>query len=211
MIKDIHTHRLGGDLSESIFSYSMKDAVPAEAVYVSPGIHPWYLSDRSDLARQLEWLEGQSADSRMVALGEAGLDKLCVCPMDVQVDAFLAVVRLAERMRMPLVIHCVKSANELVALKKDVRPSVPWIIHGFRGKKELAASLVGQGFYLSFGERCHEDALCAVPMERLLLETDESDAPIEQLYRRAAACRGCSTDELQAQMGQTTKRLFFSR
>ena len=211
MIKDIHTHRLYGHPEESIFSYSMKDALPAAAVYISPGIHPWYLSGRDDLERQEQWLVGQLSDSRVLALGEAGLDKLCPCPMEWQVEAFGRVARLAEQTGLPLIIHCVKATGELIALKKDFRPSVPWIIHGFRGKKELAASLVGQGFYLSFGEKYHPEALEAVLSERLLFETDESTIPVGLLYERASVCRNCRVEELLEQVGSTTNRLFFNR
>lgn len=51
----------------------------------------------------------------------------------------------------PLVIHLVKAVDELLKVKRDLRPSNPWIIHGFRGKAALAEEYLKHGFYLSFG------------------------------------------------------------
>ena len=89
-----------------------------QARWISPGIHPWYLSSGT-LDRQAEWLESLLAgDARVLAVGESGLDRLCGTPFDVQQEAFRISVSLSERYRIPLVIHAVKSFNELVACKK---------------------------------------------------------------------------------------------
>ena len=61
----------------------------------------------------------------------------------------------------------------LYTSKRDLRPSNPWIIHGFRGKAALAEEYLKHGFYLSFGEKYQEAALCRVPADRLFIETDE--------------------------------------
>lgn len=82
---------------------------------------------------------------------------------------------------------------------------MPWIIHGFRGKKQLAEQLLDRGFYLSFGARYHPEALHAAwTAGRLLLETDDSPNHIGGLYRRVA-------EELQiteALLSQTVESIF---
>ena len=157
MLLDVHTHHLPPLPETALWSCCMQDRdLPAfeQARWISPGIHPWYLSSGT-LDRQAEWLESLLVgDARVLAVGESGLDRLCDTPFDVQQEAFRISVSLSERYRIPLVIHAVKSFNELVACKKEANPSQPWIIHGFRGKKELAASLLRHGFYLSVGEDC---------------------------------------------------------
>ncbi len=80
----------------------------------------------------------------VIALGEAGLDKRCDTPFDLQVEAFQAIALLASRHRLPLLIHAVKSSEKLIALKKRMKPENAWIIHGFRGKKELLKVLSGR-------------------------------------------------------------------
>lgn len=97
-----------------------------------------------------------SSNPRVVAVGEAGLDKLCDVPLPLQQEAFQAAIELSEKYRFPLLIHAVKATVELLVFQKKHRPTQPWIIHGFRGKKELAEDLLRHGFYLSFGKKYQE-------------------------------------------------------
>lgn len=211
MLLDIHTHRLPSDPSTALFSYFPgKEPPPVRARYLSAGLHPWYLSDKP-LPELLEKLEQQLADRRVLAIGEVGLDKCCPVPWELQEQAFEAVVRLAEEREKPIVIHNVRATAELMAVRKRVRARQPWVIHGFRGKKELAASWLRQGCYLSFGERYAPEALLAVPTDRLLLETDDSREPIRTLYERVAALRGLSVEQLEQAVGRTADFLFFNR
>ncbi len=212
MYFDIHTHHLSACPSEAIYNAdSNYMPTPDEAIYISVGIHPWHLTDE-DYPVRLQWVESMlQDDKRIIALGEAGLDKCCDAPFALQEEAFRKVISLSEQYCLPLIIHAVKADNELIALKKEVHPSQPWIIHGFRGKKELAQSLVNQGFYLSFGEHYHADALRYMPAETFLLETDESLASIRSLYGRAAEIRGISPESLAREVSQTVNSLFFNR
>lgn len=212
MYFDIHTHHLSACPSEAIYNADSKYMpTPDEAIYISVGIHPWHLTDE-DYPVRLQWVESMlQDDKRIIALGEAGLDKCCDAPFALQEEAFRKVISLSEHYCRPLIIHAVKAYNELIALKKEVHPSQPWIIHGFRGKKELAQSLVNQGFYLSFGEHYHADALREMPEGSFLFETDESLVPISSLYGRAAEIRGISPESLAREVSRTVNSLFFNR
>lgn len=211
MLLDSHTHRLPLDSATALLSYFPgQEPPPARACYLSAGLHPWYLTDET-LPAQLDWLERQLADRRVVAIGEVGLDKCCPVAWELQEKAFEAAVRLSEEREKPLVIHNVRATAELMAVRKRVRARQPWVIHGFRGKKELAASWLRQGCYLSFGERYAPEALLAVPTDRLLLETDDSREPIRTLYERVAALRGLSVEQLEQEVGRTADFLFFNR
>ena len=173
-----------------------------QARWISPGIHPWYLSSGT-LDRQAEWLESLLAgDARVLAVGESGLDRLCGTPFDVQQEAFRISVSLSERYRIPLVIHAVKSFNELVACKKETNPSQPWIIHGFRGNGILAAQLLRFGFYLSFGARFQPEAVQAAWPGHLFTETDESSIPIHSIYKSIADALGITLAELSTQIAR---------
>lgn len=211
MLLDVHTHHLPDDASTGLLSCSFRDVpLPEEARFLSVGIHPWYIS-REDYGLQREWVERMLDDRRVIALGEAGLDKRCTTPFDLQLMAFRYVAQLADERGLPLLIHTVKATEELFALKKQMRPRNVWIVHGFRGKKELAESFIRQGFYLSFGEKYQPEALRVTPENRLLLETDESMADIADLYERAARERNNGADALMAKVQETINRLFFNQ
>lgn len=212
---DAHTHHLTSDAqTTAILSCNMMDSVSVafqQAKLLSVSLHPWYLST-NNLQAQIEWMTHQLAsDPRVVAIGEAGLDKLCDTPLPLQQKAFQAAIELSEKYHLPLLIHTVKATTELLALQKKHRPAQPWIIHGFRGKKELAEDLLRHGFYLSFGKKYQEKALSAVPVERLLLESDEAHLDFQAFYSEVASVRGTTPESLIKALHENANRLFFNR
>ncbi len=208
---DIHTHLVAPCQEQAIASFSVgTESIGEKVVYASVGIHPWYLAE-PDADRLLKLLEQQLQDDRVVALGEAGLDRLRGCSLDVQISVFRREVALAEEYGLPMVIHCVKAFNELIQQKKELRPRQPWIIHGFRGKEHVALDLLRHDCYLSFGARFQEEAVRAVPLERLFIETDESPESIEEICRRIAKARGVSPEELAEAVNKNVRAVFFKR
>lgn len=209
MLKDIHTHRFTDSAPEDVLLSCpvLKKEIPAEAVYLSAEIHPWHLT-AENLSCQIERMENMLSDSRVLALGEVGLDKLTECPYPIQIKAFEEIVSISEAYGKPLIIHCVKSVDELIAIRKKMRPALPWIMHGFRGKPQQADSLLRHGFYLSFGEHYNSQVMKEIPIERLFLETDESNVPIDELYNRAAAIRHISAEELKLAVLHNVNNVF---
>ena len=210
MLLDIHTHHLSEDPSNAVLNCDIKNQpIPNNAFYISVSIHPWQLTyDNSQL--QLEWLLTTLTDKRVIAIGEVGLDKLCTTPFDLQNNIFCNIIDIASQYNLPLIIHAVKTTNELIMLKKQIQPKNAWIIHGFRGKKELAKSLIEQGFYLSFGERYNPQSLQSTPVDRLLFETDESTININYLYEQAAILRGVTINQLKRTTQEIMNKIFFN-
>lgn len=201
---DIHTHTPSNN---GICSFFRKDSVlPTAQGYYAFGIHPWFLED---VEEQFLWLAKAVHHPRVLAQGECGLDKLSKFPLELQIEVFRKCAELSEKMSLPLIIHNVRCTDHLIEIKRDLKPSVPWIIHGFRGKLALANECLRHGFYLSFGEKFQEDTLRNVPIERLLLETDESLLEIDDIYRHVAETRGVSLDELTEALEINVRKLFF--
>ncbi len=155
------------------------------------------------------YFESLVCHPQVLAVGEVGLDKLVSVPLDSQTDALRYQADVAESIGKPLVLHLVKATTELLALKRELNPRVPWIVHGFRGKAQLALDLVRHGLYLSFGARYQEEALRQMPADRLFLETDEIDSAISDLYERAALIRGVTCDELMETVSRNVRSVFF--
>lgn len=84
---------------------------PLAGAYYSVGIHPWYLT-RENLDRQWEMLLAAIQCPQVLAIGEAGLDKLVRTDYMLQQEVFEKQAMLAHEMKYPLVIHAVRSANE---------------------------------------------------------------------------------------------------
>lgn len=173
MITDCHTHDRNSHIGIiSLQPHEMSDMSPGHLYSV--GIHPWHAAE----ATEDDWsrVEDAAVRDEVVMLGESGLDALCDTPREVQELTFRRMIAISERVRKPLVIHAVKTFQEIIALHRELSPSQPWIIHGFRGKPQLAAQLVREGFYISLGPRYNEEALAVIPYDRLLCESDEAPA-----------------------------------
>ena len=178
------------------------------ANHASVGIHPWELTE-ANADTLWEVLQKAVEDKRVVAIGECGIDKLKGPYLDLQIALFKKEALLAEAHSIPLVIHCVKAFNELIRLKKEIKPLQPWIIHGFRGKLSLANDCIRHGFYLSIGTHFQEDALKAIPSDRLFIETDEADKSIEDIYQNIAQVRDMELEELKECINMNAEEVFF--
>ena len=205
---NIHTHSLVHPESE-ILAQS-PDLFPSDKlpVYTSIGIHPWFLTEEN-AESQWKALQKQVSHPSVLAIGEGGLDKLKGPDMELQVKILKQQVALSEEKSLPLIIHCVKAFNELIQLKKELRPHQPWIIHGFRGKEALAIDCIRHGFYLSYGEHFQENALKATPQEKLFIETDESEVPVQEIYQSIARVHGIGLQELMESVKKNVKEVFF--
>lgn len=185
---DAHTHRLRRDAVVCIDPLDLRgDGMPAfrRGYVYSVGIHPWNVGRVTD--RSLRLLASLAAEPQVVAIGECGLDGVAEavcrgsaaegCDRDEIVAAQTELLRvhfaLSERLGKPMILHVVKAYAEILRLKKLWQPSQPWVIHGFRGKPQLARQLLDHGFYLSFGRRYNAASLALTPPSRLLRESDD--------------------------------------
>jgi len=200
MFVDIHSHKdtltdnpiirnLTSSEAEIIFSSKKKGLF-------SVGIHPWFAGE--DYFELMPLLEKWLKDPRFVAVGECGLDKKSKVTLSIQQQIFELQIALSEKLKKPLIIHCVSCFNELFEIKRRVNPLQTWIIHGFRGKPELAAQTLKAGFALSFGEYFNAESVRITPFEKLFVETDESSMLVEDIYNQIAIIKACKIEELSA-------------
>jgi TatD DNase family protein len=175
------------------------------ALFLSVGIHPWYIEN---VEEQIEQLKNWAILPEVVALGEAGLDKQSAIPLDVQQEVFIRQAALAEESKKPLIVHCVKAWQELLEIKKQINPQLPWIIHGFRGKPKLAEQLIRQNVYISFGEYFHPESLHVAYPDRIFTETDDKAISIQTIYQQIASSLGISKEKLAGQIRRNVSHLF---
>lgn len=166
---DVHSHsHRGPEVITNLYPSDNIDTAHGEAWY-SVGIHPWNSGEPVD-CRMLRRLVSMASDSRVVAIGEAGLDAIRGADATRQEAIFRLHVKISERYGKPLIIHCVRRYGRLMELHRLLSPTQQWVIHGFTGKPELARQLIAQGFLLSFGSRFNPESLAITPHP--LHETD---------------------------------------
>lgn len=190
---DIHTHQENfRDDRVAVLNVYPEKLVEfqAEGLY-SIGIHPWFIPEKG-VGKLLKIVEDSAKLEEVVAIGECGLDKLSNTPFDVQEFVFEQHIEIAEKVQKPLIIHCVKSFNELVQFKANSGSTVDWIVHGFNSNLQVADMLLRHELYLSFGKALlnpDSNASKVIPQiedELYLLETDDTDTGIDQVYEAAA-------------------------
>lgn len=194
MMLDFHTHHLLA--TDALISVSPTDFAPMPGKCYAVGIHPWHTE--GDVEAQMQALAETAQNEQVKAIGETGLDSLRGAPLEVQMRLFERHIALAEALGKPLVIHCVRTSQQVLKAWSESRKSVAWAIHGFRGNARVVAPLVKAGFYISFGERFNADALRAVPLDRLLAETDESTLPIGQIISQLATALQMPSERLES-------------
>ena len=193
MLFDVHTHKKPISGSSAIYNISLNEvenflASDVQAQF-SAGIHPCFIDDLAD-----EWLEKMKTwlnDARFTAIGECGLDKNSETPLEKQIEIFKKQIALSEKWKKTLIIHCVGCFNKVLNLKKQLNPQQKWIIHGFRGKPQLAQQVLKAGGYLSFGEHFNPESVRITPSEKLFVETDESELSIEEIFAKVNKEKSC--------------------
>ena len=209
---NFHTHQYINQpgVLELVNQYprEFNDSIP----FYSIGIHPWYITeDQIDI--DLKIIEEKLQTENCLAIGECGLDKRIEIPLELQISVFEKQLALAEKYKKPVVIHCVAAFQELIAIKKKMKISVPMIVHGFSKNGQLAVQLIKEGFYISFGKYLLKNTelktvFKAVPNDCFFLETDTADENIQKVYDLASEYKEISIKELKDIISGNFKSVF---
>ena len=211
---DIHTHRIKPcDNLIQIVNLELEAPCPEQGYY-SYGIHPWALDEADfQVDEALDKLKENLQRPQVVALGEAGLDKFHA-DFDRQIKVFERQIVLSENLKKPMILHVVKSNNEIIALRKRHKAKQPWIVHGFNGTEQDAAQLTRQGIFLSVGESLlHPDrriynSLKTIDIDYVFFETDMAEIGIEKVYETAAKLLEIDVSELKTKIFSNFARIF---
>jgi TatD DNase family protein len=163
---------VGCDRETSLAAIEAAAAHPG--VWATVGLHPHDAVDGVDSVVDL-----LTAD-RVAAVGEAGLDYYYDhSPRDVQRAAFAEQIQLAHARRLPLVIHSRDAWDDTFDVLAAEGVPDRTIFHCFTGSADEARRCIALGAYVSFSGIVTfknaapiQDAARAVPLERILIETD---------------------------------------
>lgn len=223
----------GTDYDSSRASLALADQYPY--VYAALGIHPESIIEEDtstntrfdgDWAAELAAIKPLFDHPKAVAVGECGLDYHWPIPKEAQLELFEAHLKLALELDKPIIVHDRKAHADVYALLKQYKPK--GVMHCFSGSAEDALMLAEQGMYIGFGgaltfkgARRAVKAAAALPLERILLETDcPYMAPEPCRGRRCdsgliahtgeflAEVRGVDPDVIFAATTENAKRLF---
>jgi TatD DNase family protein len=215
-----------GDMSSNTEAVALADSF--DNVYATVGMHP---HDAKDVgADDLEKLKDLTRHSKVVAVGETGLDYYYDhSPRDMQRRVFAQFIHMARETELPIVVHERDAASDgAELLRSEGEGKLRGVIHCFTGNYEAARAYLDLGFYISFtgiitfkNADALREVVRRVPLERMLVETDSPYlTPVphrgkrnEPAYVRLVAAtvaniKGVTLEEVARFTTENTRRLF---
>lgn len=204
-VLDFHTHR--PDAEHAIISVDSRQFDPQSGRWYSVGYHPWDVVDTLDDG-DVDLLGQCARHPQVLAIGETGLDALKGADMDIQEAVFARHLSLAATVGKPVVVHSVRTARQILDLRRKTHfTDVTLAIHGMRGNEHVARMYLDAGCYLSFGMRFNPAALRVTPLDRLLIETDDNAASIDEVAVAVSGALEMNDSELKEIVVANLRRL----
>ena len=209
---------------------TLKLAEKYDFVYAAVGVHP---SDIRGLNEEsFAWLREQTKLPKTVAVGEIGLDYYW--DKDPQIQAgqrywFLRQLGLARESSLPVIIHSRDAAADTMDVMKSAQAEeIPGVIHCYSYSKEMANEFIKMGYYIGVGgvvtfknAKKLKETVAAIPLERILLETDcpymapephrgtrNDSSKIPFVVSQIAELKGISEEEVEQATEENARRLF---
>lgn len=196
-------------------------------VYAALGLHPDEVGDLNE--ERFAILKAECQKDKVVAVGEIGLDYYWDNEShDLQEKWFIRQLELAKELDLPVIIHSRDAAEDTLKIMKEHAVGMRGVIHCFSYSKEMAAEYVKMGFHIGVGGvvtfkngKKLKEVVEAIPLERILLETDcpylapephrgkrNSSLYIPHIAEEIANLKGITYEEVVAQTEQNAKILF---
>ncbi len=196
-------------------------------VYAALGLHPDEVGDLNE--ERFEILKAECQKEKVVAVGEIGLDYYWDNEShDIQKKWFSRQLELARNLNLPVIIHSRDAAEDTLKIMKEHAKGMRGVIHCFSYSKEMAEEYVKLGFHIGVGGvvtfkngKKLKEVVEAIPLERILLETDSpylapephrgkrnSSLYLPHVAQMIADLKGLSYEEVVAQTERNSRELF---
>lgn len=197
-------------------------------VYAAVGIHPHEAN--SFEMEQLNDLKNLAKNSKVVAIGEIGLDYYYdFTPKELQIKCFEEQLKLAIQLKLPVIIHNREAHQDTFDLiKKYSEFGLKGVVHCYSGSVEMMKEFIKLGFYIGLdgpitfkNAKLPREVAKSVPIEKLLLETDgpylapvpyrgKRNEPmyIREIYRYIAEIKDLEIEVLEKKIYQNAIKCF---
>lgn len=211
---DFHTHRqVHAGESDVLEIVSMHEKTKDDNAWQTIGYHPWWTHSILEPFRLQDISMAISTNKKCIALGECGLDGIKGGSVDVQEKNFELQLELAEKLKVPVIIHCVRRYDRLLQIRRHWKDQL-WVVHGYRRNKQLTRQVLDAGIRVSVSpfpdpNESFAEMLRFLPDDAFFIETDsDRRVDIRGRYQLMAELRKIDTFALRKQMYQNCCELF---
>lgn len=217
---------VGANLKSTVASIQLAERYPF--VYAAAGVHPNETAELNE--GTFAWLREQCLHKKVVAVGEIGLDYYWDEPSrEIQKTWFARQLELARDIRKPVIIHSRDAAKDTYDIMAAHNASgIGGVVHCFSYSAEMAQEYVKMGFYIGVGGvvtfkngKKLKEVVEAVPVERILLETDSpylapepnrgkrnSSLNIPYIAQKIAEIKGMTYEEVVTMTEKNARRMY---
>jgi len=208
---DFHRHSLGNKEDLTIISLDLKslenESLPKNHFF-SIGLHPWWIN-KLPSKKIYDFIKKNHLDPYFFGLGECGLDRSIDIDFSLQKKVFEEQLELAKKLNIKvIIIHCVKAFNEIIHSINKMKIKANIIFHDYNGNPSITQELVDRGHYLSVGRHLFDSktnqfkSLPIIPLSQLLLETDDFQLSLGEIYQKTALLLNLNEQKLIKQMNE---------
>jgi TatD DNase family protein len=207
---DFHTHQLGKENCLFNVILNNEELPPANHIF-SIGLHPWFELNEDLLIK----LEEHLKNKHCLAIGETGLDRVRADNFDKQKEFLRKHIHLAKKYQKPIILHCVKAYQDTLEMIIDTNLSLPIIFHDYNGSIQTTERLLKEkNIYFSYGDKLFKEnskgfrSLPFIPLDRILIETDETINSIEEVGKQLAKIKSLSNEEISSHCFNNARFIF---
>ena len=195
-----------------------------ENIYGAIGIHPENIEEYKE--EDLKWIEENLKQSKIIAIGEIGLDYHYTKENKTeQIKLLERQLKIAEQYHLPVIIHSREATEDTINTLKKYK--VTGVIHSFSGSLETAKIYIKMGYLLgingviTFKNSKLKDVIKEIPLESIVLETDSpyltpepfrgkknEPAKIKEIAEFICDLKGISLEDLATITNHNIKRIF---
>ena len=147
-------------------------------VYAALGIHPWSVKavTEEEFQQTVELVSEKRQNKALIAIGEIGLDHKYVKIWDKQLTIFNEMLRLAEKLDLPVIIHSRGTTEQIVEMLPSYNLKKV-LLHWFSNPISVLSKVVENGYYITEGPPTAysngiREVVRRIPLTNLLTETD---------------------------------------
>ncbi len=201
MYLDVHAHQKSNDTQILVGVHTK-------------AFHPWELVlpfERKNFDEKWEALKKET--DNIVAIGECGLDRVHegIASIEDQIYVLRKHFELAQELKLPIIIHSVRTHSDILGILKKIKFSYPVMLHAYGGNEYEMQEYLKYDVYFTYGARIfkNDKMLKITPLNRLMFETgDQHEFSIKDIYEQGAKSLGMDILKLEDELFANFKRVF---